>query len=128
MRRDRLDFPPLPHERSQFPTVPPLDSGLAELSSFWLEIRCACGASAAYPLRLLAAERGWTTPLSKVLLRLRCRACRSTPRLVELVDDPTGGRQRRPGEKPVRRLTLPLTLASPEDGGEADRPQSPRSD
>lgn len=113
MRRDRLDFPPLPEERPPFPAEPPLGSDLAELSSWWLEIRCACGAGVAYPLRLMAAERGWRTPLSAVLPRLRCATCHATPRSVHLVDDPTGGRQRRPGQEPVSRLALPLTPPLP---------------
>ena len=49
-----------------------LATGLAELGLYWLAIRCGCGASAFYPCRLLAQQRGGALRLKDVVPRLRC--------------------------------------------------------
>jgi hypothetical protein len=82
--------PPLPAIAPPFPAEPPLDAGLADLAPWWLETRCRCGHVAFLPLRRLAAERGWRTPLRAILPRLRCRACRAAPARVDLIADPAG--------------------------------------
>lgn len=83
--------PPLPAVAPPFPTEPPWSTGLADLAGLWLDVRCACGAHSNLPLRYLAATRGWKTPLSDVVGKLRCSACRRRPASVELTDDPTAG-------------------------------------
>ena len=81
MRETERKAPPVPNSKPSFPTVPPLTAPLVDLAAWWLELRCGCGHLAYYPLRLLAAERGWQTPLREVLPRLRCGQCHVSPRL-----------------------------------------------
>lgn len=68
-----------------------LDARLHEVESYWLEIRCACGAGTFSPLRLLALERGAQLRVRDVARRLRCRACTKSPASVAITDDATGG-------------------------------------
>jgi hypothetical protein len=105
MREIARRAPPLADPLPPFPIEPPLFSGLADLASWWLEVRCQCGAVGYPPLRLLAAERGWQTPLGSVLPRLRCRRCRCAPISVDLIDNPASGAVGVPG-RPGRRLKL----------------------
>lgn len=88
MRETVRKAPQIPNSKSPFPTVPPLTAPLVELASWWLELRCGCGHLAYYPLRLLAAERGWQTALGEVLPRLRCGQCHGEPATVDLVASP----------------------------------------
>lgn len=92
MPRPRLsDFPPLPDVPRQFPTEPPMDVPLDELSEWWLRITCGCRGRRDYPLRLMAAKRGWKTTLGRVLPRLRCEKCGERPSSVVLISDPAAG-------------------------------------
>lgn len=99
--------PPIPDPAPPFPTEPPLAEGLATLAAWWLEARCRCGAVGYPPLRLLAAERGWRTPLGDVLPRLRCRSCGAAPATVDLVDNPAYGAVGVPGAPGARLALMP---------------------
>lgn len=85
------DFPPLPARPQPFPTEPPLETPLAEMSGWWLRIVCGCRGRRDYPLRLMAAKLGWTNTLGRVLPRLRCETCKEKPTAVTLVKDVTAG-------------------------------------
>ena len=98
--------PPLPDTPRPFPAEPPLKAGLAELAGLWLEVRCRCGHVAYPPLRLMAAERGWRTPLSGVLPRLRCRRCSAAPHSIDLIADPADGEIGSPGKAGPRLRLL----------------------
>ena len=90
-RETERKAPPIPDVKPPFPTEPPLTVALADLAPWWLELRCGCGHLAYYPLRLLAAERGWRTPLGDVLPRLRCAHVTASPRPSTLVASPADG-------------------------------------
>jgi hypothetical protein len=85
------NLPPRPDRPPPFPSsvTAALDAGLASLSCWWLICRCGgCGAQTDVPLRLLAAKRGWNTPLRQVVPRLSCQACKARPSTVRLVANP----------------------------------------
>lgn len=98
---------------------------LAELSGWWLAIRCECGQGLTdYPLRLMLTQqpRLCRATLRQVLPRLRCRYCHGAPARVQLVDDP----QRRPsahsgippgGSSMAVILELPLSAHRPLQDG-----------
>lgn len=83
---------PMPPDRpAPFPDRAPWDTPISELP-FWLEIKCQCGRSTAYPLRLLAARVGWKKTLRSIVPRLKCEAeeCQQRPERVRLSADGTG--------------------------------------
>jgi hypothetical protein len=91
-RIDISSFPPLPDPPRSFPTEPPLTTSLADLSGFWLRISCErCKSDMNYPLRLLAAERGWRTPLRAVLPLFKCSKCGKLPSTIDLIDSAQTG-------------------------------------
>lgn len=90
-RVNECKAPPLLELKPPFPVEPPMSVALADLAAWWLELRCGCGHLAYYPFRLLAAERGWQTPLSEVLPRLRCGQCHVEPATVDVVASPADG-------------------------------------
>jgi hypothetical protein len=57
MREATPRAPPAPESLPPFP----LALGLIALAAWRLELRQGCGHVAYYPVRLLAAERGWQT-------------------------------------------------------------------
>lgn len=73
------------------PPAAPLDCRLADLNGFWLQTRCGCSRSVAYPFRLMARQLGGEHLLRDVLPRLRCQVCGGRPVSVVLVDDPAAG-------------------------------------
>jgi len=89
--------PPIPDPAPPFPVEPPLDVALYKLAAWWVEARCSCGHVAFLPLRRMAAERGWNTPLGEVLLRLRCARCQARPAALDLVASPSDGAVGSPG-------------------------------
>jgi hypothetical protein len=93
MSKSRLsNYPPMPETPRPWPDAPPLAAGLADLSGWWLRVDCKpCGSGMAYPLRLLAAERGWLTPLSAVLPLFKCSKCERAPTTIALIDDAQTG-------------------------------------
>ncbi len=108
------DFPPLPDKPPPFPAEPPLDASLADLAPWWLETHCACGRVAFLPLRKLAGDLGWRTPLGSILPRLRCTRCRADPASVDMIDDPQtemsgagGGKGHRLALSPSRHRKAP---------------------
>jgi hypothetical protein len=90
-RETERKAPPIPDVKPPFPTEPPLTLALADLAPWWLELRCGCGHLTYYPLRLLAAERGWRTPLGETLPRLRCARCHAKPATIDLLASPADG-------------------------------------
>lgn len=101
----RYPFPP--DGTRPFPVVAPLDAWLADLSGWWLEVRCSCrGGGVTYlPLKLLAATHGWDVPLGSLSKRLKCRHCGGPPKLIDLVDNAAGDRSGKAGA-PRRQLSL----------------------
>jgi hypothetical protein len=91
LRETERKAPPVPEVKPSFPVEPPLAVALADLAAWWLGLRCGFGHLAYYPLRLLAAERGWQTPLGDALPRLRCAQCGSEPVTIDLVASPPDG-------------------------------------
>ena len=89
--------PAMPDPAPPFPVEPPLDVALYKLAAGWVEAHCSCGHVAFLPLRLMAAERGWPTPLGDVLPRLRCARCRAQPAVLDLVASPSDGAVGSPG-------------------------------
>jgi hypothetical protein len=102
LRQNERKAPPAPNLKPPFPIEPPLSVALADLAAWWLELRCGCGHLAYYPLRLLAAERGWQTPLGDVLPRLRCGQCHATPARIDLVASPADDAMGAPGPGGLR--------------------------
>ncbi len=92
-RKVVANAPPVPEPHPPFPTAPPLDTGLADLAWLWLVVHCGCGAKASLPLRRLAADLGWRTPLGAVTPRLSCQKCGARPASIDLTDDPMLGVQ-----------------------------------
>lgn len=87
----RFPFPPARDPFEAFPTSVPWDTPIAEISSRWLELRCAaCDKATMYPLRLMAAERGWELTLRTIVPRLRCQGCGAKPTTLQLVEDGGG--------------------------------------
>lgn len=85
----KFPFPPREGALTTFPVEPPFDVPISSMARWWLRPVCSCGIPA-YPLRLMAAERGWQVTLRQVLPRMVCRSCRRRPYEVWLVDEPTG--------------------------------------
>ena len=110
LRIPRLpDFPPLPERPRSWPEEPPLDAGLAELSGWWLHVFCGCKAGSYLPLRLMAAQHGWTMRLGTLAARLRCESCGEKPRALELVDNPAASFGAYGGQGQQRlRLSSPI--------------------
>jgi hypothetical protein len=77
---------------------------LRDVTGWWLEIRCGCGATTAYPLRLMAGEQPRNPTLSEVLPRLRCKRCGERPTAARLIDNPG---HHWGGSPQVRPLPLP---------------------
>jgi hypothetical protein len=71
---------------------PPLDRALAlaasvgALTDHLLEVRCRCGGTTLYPLRLLADQGQRARTLADVVLRLRCKRCEQAPARVDLIE------------------------------------------
>jgi Thiamine pyrophosphate enzyme, N-terminal TPP binding domain len=99
-------FPPPPDVRS-FPAEPPLLRRLAELAGWWLDMKCQCADTVhLVPLRRLAVQHGWQTPLSAALPKLRCDICNSEPMSVELIEDVAGAAMMKDGKPPCARVRL----------------------
>jgi hypothetical protein len=101
-------FPDLPPAFAPFPDHVGLDTPIADLSGWWLEVRCDCpeAATAAFlPLRLLAARLGWDVPLGSVVRRLKCEKCGQPPLVLDLIESATGGASN--GQKEPKRIHLP---------------------
>lgn len=90
-RPDLSRFPPVPDEPRPFPTEPPLEVALADLSEWWLDMPPCCGLHIILPLRRLAADHGWQTPLKAILPRLCCEKCGKRPDQIFMADDPQRG-------------------------------------
>jgi hypothetical protein len=76
---------------------------LAELASYWLDLRCDCGNVVRHPLRLLGQRVGEQRRLSDVLPRLRCRECGQRPARVMLLNRPDDSPQ---GPKATVKIDL----------------------
>ena len=64
---------------------------LAGWLDWWITCRCACGRSAAIPVRLMADRIGANTLLNSIGPRLRCDGCGGRPADVQLEDRPQYG-------------------------------------
>jgi hypothetical protein len=69
-----------------FPTEIPWDRPISEMSGWWLEYRTGNNVGA-YPLRLLAAQRGWNVTLRQIVPRI---IAKRNPDELYLVDTPQG--------------------------------------
>lgn len=94
-------FPPERAPAAQLSAEIPWDRPVSELSGLWLDITCGCGRSSMVPLRLVAAEHGWTRTLRQVVGGLKCsgfvagRACGKRAAKVLLVKETySGGRDK----------------------------------
>ncbi len=86
------------------PFVPDATLDLVD-AGWWLELRCACGRSAAVPHKLLARRHGPRARVPDLLARMRCEACRRRPVLAQWVDSAAGGP---PSYPAVKRVPLAL--------------------
>lgn len=113
--KTRFPFPPIVER--PFPDELVLYEHLAELSGWWLAVRCDCeGRDVCYlPLRLLAADHGWQVKLETVAGRLRCQRCGGAPASIELVEDAAGSSGRHNTREP-KRLTVSLGAHSGHSG------------
>lgn len=70
-----------------------MQATVADLSGWWLEVRCSCGKSGTklLPFRLLAARHGWDTTLANIVHRLRCNECGARPASLAIVEDASAG-------------------------------------
>jgi len=105
MRGDNTRYGLPPDAPLVRPIEPPWDVHLHLLVGLWLEGHCTCGRRL-FPLKLMAAEVGWTATLRHVVPRLRCRTCAERPDRLLLLDDPSTGAPGRIGGGP--RWELPL--------------------
>lgn len=87
---DNTKFGYPPDAPAVYPIEPPWDVHLYLLAGLWLEGHCTCGRRL-YPLRLMAAERGWKSTLRQIVPRLRCRICQGRPERLTLLDNPAMG-------------------------------------
>jgi rubredoxin len=74
---------------SPFPTP---DSTLAQLSAWWIEVRCDGCRTVYLPVKMLLRD-GWhpSRRAAEIAVRLRCRRCQERPASVALVDSPQLG-------------------------------------
>lgn len=85
-------FPPRETALTKFPDTIPWDTPISQMANWWIKTRCG-GETGAYPLRLLAAERGWDLTLRDLVRRLVCEGTGERGALW-LVDTPQGDRGR----------------------------------
>lgn len=66
----RYGFPPQRDPYEPFPREIPWDTPISDISGFWLHIEGA-KSTTEYPLRLMAAQRGWNVTLREIVPRLK---------------------------------------------------------
>ena len=72
-------------------TKPPSPDTLAALMGWWIEVRCGCGRSTQFPVKLLAREYGPNARPADIVARMRCERCKVPPAQAELIDNPQAG-------------------------------------
>jgi hypothetical protein len=85
--KTKYGFPDLIDPFTPFPEEAPWDVPLAKLAGWWLEIECSDHFETGMPLRLLAANAGWTKTLRQVVPLLKCHSCGKPPVRVDFVSD-----------------------------------------
>lgn len=64
---------------------------LDTIATWWIKVGCACGRSAAVPVKLLIQRHGAGVRPADLVARMKCSACDKRPIEVALVDDPQVG-------------------------------------
>jgi hypothetical protein len=78
----------MPPERDPFEPFPaeiPWDTPISDISSWWLQIDSSTGSTTLYPLRLMAARKGWNLTLRTILPLLRDKKTNGPPTRVVLL-------------------------------------------
>ena len=86
--------------------MPPNTDTLAAIMGWWIEVRCGCGRTTQFPVKLLAREHGPAARPADLVARMRCERCRVPPVQAELIDNPQAGASGYVGSGQPQRLLI----------------------